>query len=207
MQRFTAFSILLSIVVVLTTVDVLFHDYLNPEAQNEVEVEEVVDTEVDSVEPAEAPVELQEELPTSLLNKEMLAQAGFSSPVLKSALFSGLVFQIISVESNPDLDVLQWNFFDGEQYIGTFYELVYPTDTGAFQGYLSLRESAKLLSDLGSVNEVNMYGDASFYFNHSTKLKTVHMLALYGSRIVGFEYAATEHEKMKKLFDILSSVQ
>ena len=230
MQKFTAFSILLSLVVVLATVDVLFHGYLGSEAAETptetvtetpeeelepVEVDSSVDAEVDSTTPlvepeteeTDEPVELQEVKAESWISGDLLSQAGFIQPVVKEALFSGLIFQIIPFSDGADAQTLQLNFFDGEVYVGTFYELVYPTDTGSFQGYLSLREAAKALTDLGTVNEVNMYGDASFYFNHKSKVKTVHMIALYGNRVIAFEYAQTEHEKMKKLFDKLNALQ
>jgi hypothetical protein len=232
MQRFTAFSILLSLIVVLATVDVLFSGYLgggesapenietDPSIETDVSTETVdnsIDNSVDttttdgvstpletSLEPL---VELQEEKVSSWLTKDLLTQSGFFQPVVKEALFSGLIFQIIPFNDGANTQTLQLNFFDGEVYVGTFYEVVYATDTGSFQGYLSLREAAKNLTDLGTVNEVNMYGNASFYFNHKTKVKTIHMLALYGNRVLGFEYAQTEHEKMKKLFDNLVSLQ
>ncbi|QQR54917.1 hypothetical protein IPG41_07125 [Candidatus Peregrinibacteria bacterium] len=207
MQKFTVFSLLLSLVVVLATVDVLFHDYLGEdpaveENQTVEEIPEPLDTE-----PVEEEVELQEEKSPSWITGDLLTQAGFTLPVVKEALFSGLIFQIIPFSDASQSQLSQLNFFDGERYVGSFYEIVYPTDTGSFQAYLTLREAAKALPDLGTVNEVNMYGDASFYFNHKSKVKTVHMVALYGKRIYGFEYAQTEHEKMKKLFDILKSLQ
>lgn len=239
MQKFTAFSILLSLIVVLATVDVLFNGYLGGSevavVQDSEEVDSAVDTTQDSspeeaapvsdeVPPTEVPpteivpneetpaveetpVELQEEKVSTWFTSDVLSQAGFTQPVVKEALFSGLIFQIIPFSDGANTQSLQLNFFDGEVYVGTFYEVVYATDTGSFQGYLSLREAAKSLTDLGTTNEVNMYGDASFYFNHKTKVKTVHMLALYGNRVLGFEYAQSEHEKMKKLFDILSTLQ
>lgn len=229
MQKFTAFSILLSLIVVLATVDVLSHGYLSDGESAVIQEDATMDTPVDSTLDTEEPlateedpvnevesipsdtsdqaVELQEEEMNSWLTAEILTQAGFAKPVVKEALFSGLIFQIIPFNDASDTQTLQLNFFDGEIYVGTFYEVVYATETGSFQGYLSLREAAKTLTDLGTANEVNMYGDASFYFNHKTKVKTVHMVVLYGNRVLGFEYAQSEHEKMKKLFDILGTLQ
>ena len=219
MQKFTAFSILLSLVVVLATVDVLFNGYLGGEDTAVVQetVDEEVDTSMDnSIDTttdsptdttSDAPVELQEEKLSTWFTTDLLTQAGFTQPVVKEALFSGLIFQIIPYSESSDAQTLQLNFFDGEIYVGTIYEMAYPTSTGSFQGYLSLREAAKTLTDLGTVNEVNMYGDASFYFNHKSKLKTVHMVALYENRLLGFEYAQDQHEKMKNLFDILKTLQ
>lgn len=235
MQKFTVFSILLSLSIVLGTVDVFFHGYLNPETtptqesteeetppveEVEPEIESEVDTEEDTpvdtvIDPTEETtedlvdetVELQEETPSSLLTQDLFVQAGFGAPVLKSALFSGLVFQFIPMNSGTEVDGLQWNLFDGQNYVGTVYELLYSTDTGAFSSYLDLRDEAGKLTTLGNVNEVNLYGDASFYFNHSTKVKTVHIVIRYADRVFAFEYAQDAHDKMKKLFDILKTLE
>lgn len=228
MQKFTVFSILLSLSIVLGTVDVFFHGYLNPEntpEQESIEEEEVppveevepeigaetaleVDSEEDTpVDTADETVELQEETPSSLLTQDLFVQAGFGAPVLKTALFSGLVFQFIPMNSGTEADALQWNLFDGQNYVGTAYELIYSTDTGAFSSYLDLRDEAGKLTTIGNVNEVNLYGDASFYFNHSTKVKTVHIVIRYADRVFAFEYAQDAHDKMKKLFDILKTLK
>ena len=79
----------------------------------------------------------------------------------------------------------------------------YPSETGAFQAYLTLRDRAKELTDLGLVNEVNNYGEASFYFNHKIKTKTVHLAVKQGNNLYAFEYAYRWHEEMKKLFPLL----
>ncbi len=223
MQKFTVFSIVLSLVVVLTMTDVLFHGYLTDE---ETPSETIETPELPSSDPASAdpqgevtelapstetpsetpPVELQEEKLPSVLSVELMKQAGFLTPILKEAPFSGLVFQFLSVDPNPEATAYQWNFFEETSYTGSFYEEVFPTETGAFQAYLALREAAQA-SGLGTVNEVNNYGDASFYFNHSTKTKTVYLVMHTQNRVIAFEYAQEVHEKMKKLFDILKTLQ
>lgn len=227
MQKFTVFSIILSLVVVLTITDLLFHDYLNrnTETVETTPVEDPVNTDDDLVDMtispsdtdisggtvtdiSDTPVELQSEsgLP-SLLSSELFEQAGFEVPTLKEASFSGLLFQFLGFTDQQVANVYQWNLFDGSTYVGTIYEVAYPTDTGGFQGYLNLRDEAKTLTEMGTVNEVNNYGDASFYFNHKAKVKTVHLLIRIGARLYGFEYAQSYHDKMKNVFDILKTVQ
>lgn len=219
MQKLTLFSLLLSISVILIVGDIVYHDYLSdfeaavPEDTEPISLEDTTeDTTEVTLLPDEETVALSEEPETlmlpgvleSSLSAELFKQAGFIQPVLKDTLFSGLVFQFISFADQSEATVYQWNVFDGEQYIGSVYELKYPTETGSFQGYLALRERAMSLTDLGTVNEVNNYGDASFYFNHKTKVKTVHLVVRTGNDIFGFEYAQTYHEKLKKVFDSLS---
>ena len=207
MQKLTLFSVLLSISVILIVGDIVYHDYLSDfEAAVPPEQTEPVSLLPDDEETVALTEEPEIIAPTVLessLSAELFKQAGFLDPALKDTLFSGLVFQFISFADQSEATVYRWNIFDGEEYIGSVYEMKYPTETGSFQGYLALRERAMSLTDLGTVNEVNNYGDASFYFNHKTKVKTVHLLVRTGNDIYGFEYAQTYHEKLKKVFDSL----
>ncbi|MFA5792313.1 MAG: hypothetical protein WC897_00385 [Candidatus Gracilibacteria bacterium] len=220
MQRFTLFSLILSVAVILIISDTVFHDYLNrngdlpaPDSTGE-DVSEVVEmptaseptetlleSNLDTVETNDA-VELQSEI-EPLTDTGLFLLSGFATPVLKETTFSGLVFQFIPFSSSGEDTVFQWNLFDGENYVGSVYEIKYSTDTSAFQGYLTLRDSASSITELGEMNEVNNYGDASFYFNHKTKIKTVHVVMRSGKDIFAFEYAQSFHENMKKVFDIL----
>ena len=221
MQKFTVFSILLSIAVILAIGDMIFHDYLNGASSSKasIDVEELLPVEEDNS-AADAPIEgeAQTEAGASVdlsedlailepsLTLELFEEAGFTSPVLKDTIFSGLVFQFISFSDQNEANIYQWNLFDGEQYIGSIYQIVYPTETGSFQGYLSLRERASGLTQLGTINEVNNYGDASFYFNHKTKVKTTHLIFRSGSSIYAFEYSQSYHNKMKEAFDRISTL-
>lgn len=215
MQKLTIFSVLLSISVVLIVVDTVSHDYLtgfeepgdseSPLLEEELEPEE--EATVSLSEDLEGSEDLEViELLDSTLNASLFENANFVSPVLKDTLYSGLVFQFISFSDQNDASIYQWNLFDGEQYIGSIYEIRYPTETGSFQGYLALRERAMNLPEIGSVNEVNNYGEASFYFNHKTKIKTVHLVIRTGDSIYAFDYSQSNHEKMKKVFDSLVPV-
>jgi len=221
MQKFTVFSILLSISVVLIIGDIIFYDYLNlasPDSSSEevlpvpIEAQETQETiEPEAIEPEaieeDPSVDLFEDpaVLQSTLEPEIFIQAGFLKSVLKETSFSGLIFQFIPFSDQSEAFIYQWNLFDGEKYIGSIYEIKYPTETDSFQGYLAARERAMGLKDLGETNEVNNYGDASFYFNHKTKTKTVHLLMRSGKNLYGFEYGQAYHETMKKVFDTLSS--
>ncbi len=216
MQKFTVFSIILSFSLILMIGDLVFHDYLNRDGAEDVVIEEetlmeeapATEPELsEATEPEESPVLQSEEetivIPETAISDSLFTQAGFLDPILKDTIFSGLVFQFISFSDQTDAFVYQWNLFDGESYVGSIYEMVYPTETGSFQGYLALRERATALTDLGTVNEVNNYGEASFYFNHKTKTKTVHLIIRKGAKIFAFEYGQASHETMKKVFGLL----
>lgn len=241
MQKFTIFSVILSLSVVLVIGDLVLHDYVNDNPWQEAAVEEEVEeTAPDSVgtlieepvieeEPEPTPVEIVEEvvevvspaeeeevslesedsfdlnLLRTKITEGILEAAGFSNVVIKDALFSGQVFQLISFSDQHDAFIYQWNFFSEERFVGTIYEMRYPTATASFQGYLELRERSEAQSSVGEMNEVNNYGDASFYFNHFTKTKTVHLVFRKDSSVYAMEYAYGYHETMKELVALLLS--
>lgn len=220
MHKFTLFSILFSISVVLLLLDVLLNDYLTtsppfaeatqeesvtlPEGFDESQLQvNTLGPDVQlSEEQIEAVVADLESLPAQL-DEARLASIGFDGPVLKEAIYSGLIFQFLSFADQEEAYIYQSNFFNGSEFIGSIYEIRYPSETASFQGYLALRERAQSQSRLGELNEVNLYGDASFYFNHFEKTKTVHLVIRRGDTLYAFEYAYRHHELMKKLFDAL----
>lgn len=216
MQRFTLFSLILSVSVVLIICDLVFNNYLGQNTneellpvpvQEDVEVldestDETVDQTVIESNLSDESVSLQSE-EESLINADLFSLAGFLKPTLKEASFSGLIFQFIPFDNANEAKVFEWNLFDGENYVGSVYEIKYATDTGAFQGYLTLRDAANALNSVGEINEANNYGDASFYFNHNVKVKTVHLIMRSQRDVFAFAYAQSFHENMKKVFDIL----
>jgi hypothetical protein len=174
--------------------------------------EETLPVEVPTETPIEEPDLLEEVVDLSsettdlnvlvpILSESLLLESGFFDPVLKDTIFSGYVFQFLPF-ADADAFVYQWNLFDGESFVGSIYEIKYPNETASFQGYLALRQAASDQST-GTVNEVNNYKDASFYFNHETKSQTVHLVIRSGKNVYAFEYAHRDHDSMKLLFDLL----
>ncbi len=201
MQKFTVFSIILSLCVIFILGDMVFHGYLNTSVLS-VPAESGTGAEI---EPAvENVVVHEDEVPVAKLTAAHLTAAGFSNPVLKNAVFDGNVYSFLTFSDQSDAYVYQWNFFDGETFVGSVYEIEYRSETGGFQGYLTLRDRAAKLLTLGDTNESNTYGDASFYFNHKSKKNTVHLVIRKGGSIYAFQYSYSLHEKMKSLFEIIS---
>lgn len=201
MQKFTVFSIILSLCVIFILGDMVFHGYLNtsvlsaaPQSSTGAEIEPAVENIVVH----------EDGLPAAKLTADHLNAAGFANPVLKNAVFDGNVFSFLTFSDQSEAYVYQWNFFDGEIYVGSIYEIEYRSDTGGFQGYLTLRDRASKLLNLGDTYESNTYGDASFYFNHKAKKNTVHLVIRKGGSVYAFQYAYSRHEQMKKLFEIIS---
>ena len=212
MQKFTVFSVLLSFTIILIIGDMVLHDYLNAdqfeqsvesleneinELQGEPEATDGIETET----PDEDVTLSSEDVTVPTINVDLLAGSGFGSPVLKEAIFSGYIFQFINFADQLGAVTYQWNFFENEAFKASIYEIKYETETGSFQGYLNLRKRAGELTQIGTVNETNSYGDASFYFNHKTKTKTVHLIIKRGRTIYAFEYPYSIHDRMKTLME------
>ncbi len=182
----------------------IFHGYLNNSVL-QVPVESGTGyIEEAGFEVEEVPIVADAVLPEAKLTGEDFSVAGFENPVLKDAVFDGNIFSFLTFSDQSEAFVYQWNFFDGETFVGSVYEVEYNSETGGFQGYLTLRDRASQLLDLGDVNESNTYGDASFYFNHKAKTKTVHLVLRKGGTIYAFQYAYSNHDKMKNLFELIS---
>ncbi len=230
MQKFTVFTIILSLSVLFLLGDLVFNNYLKTSTLEPLPTEQTIPyltdeslaglspEELAAIEEEPLPIEIEEEEPIVVVETQLevepkvevkrltessYVQAGFTEPVLKTTIFSGQVFGFIPFSDQTQANIYQWNLFDGESYVGSIYEFRYDSETGALQGYLNLRDRAQGMPDAGTLNEVNLYGEASFYFNHLIKTRTVHKVIRTGNSVFAFEYAFTHHEKMKKLFDLL----
>lgn len=203
MQKFTVFSIILSLCVIFILGDMVFHGYLNT---NVLQIEEAAQAGTgETTEPIIENVQVDtSDIPEAKLKAADFIAAGFENPVLKDAVFDGNIFSFLTFSDQSDAYIYQWNFFDGETFIGSIYEVEYKSDTGGFQAYLTLRDRAVKLLNLGDVNETNSYKDASFYFNHKAKKNTVHLVIRKGGTIYAFQYAYSGHDKMKNLFEIIT---
>lgn len=227
MHKFTIFTILLSVVVVFIVADLVVSDYWGDDfaseeqlAQNEesseVIPEEVVEPELRGDEEApgeETPIDetpAAEETPiieevafTTIVTQELLLQAGFTDSQVTTELYSDLIYGFWEVtESFSEFVVLQHKLFQGAEYVGTIYEIQTPTEVDHFEAYEVLRERATT-STSGTINENNSYGDASFYFNHTTKTNTVFLTISKNQTVYALEYATSGHAKMRALIDLL----
>ncbi len=220
MHKFTLFTIGLSVVVILVVAEVVVNDYLGEDfAQKEtveevaVEVEEPL-TDVVAEEGVEAPldseirgdeiespvVEEEQGAPQSvaLITTELLASVGVLEPKVETAAFQGLVFGLFDVkEEFAGFTVLEHKLFDGSNFIGMVYEISTENELQTFGAYETLRQKAQG-SSLGTVNENNDYGEASFYFNHSTKTSTVFLVVQKAGHAYAFQYSPSYHRAVVK---------
>mgnify|MGYP001592300980 CR=1 FL=1 len=95
MQKFTVFSIILSLCVIFILGDMVFHGYLNTSVLS-VPVESGTGTEIA---PAVENIVIHEDgVPVAKLTAAHLSAAGFTNPVLKNAVLTEDIFFLNSEE-------------------------------------------------------------------------------------------------------------
>ena len=209
MHKFTIFTIIFSVVVVITVGELVVHDYLERHDDKvEVSVEEEAQPEENvavEVESEDEVIVAEQDMPevdmTPYLTGLDYASFGFAEGVeLREKDFMG-VFTFLQYESSAS-EPYYWEIFEGEEYAAGIYEIICENPTEAFTVYTDLRESG-VASENGDVNEVNIYGEASFYFNHSTKTTTIYKVILGEDRVWAFTYAHKYHDPFKGVFEVL----
>ncbi len=224
MHKFTIFTILLSVIVIFVVAELVVNDYMGDDFASEEITEEVVEEDEIPAEPIteevvadvdpelrgdEAEVGETEEVITeettyeAVLTQEIFAQTGVTEPVLTTSFYDGLVYGFWDTsEEFAELTVLKHKLFDGADYLGTVYEIQPNSAIDLFTTYETLRSVAEA-SETGEINENNAYGEASFYFNHDTKISMVFLVLRQNGVIYAFEYSPSYHSQMSSLIELL----
>lgn len=222
MNKFTIFTIILTVSVVTVMADLVVRDYFGggSEAQTSVvqDTEKQVVLEPQTVEPASESVLQPSEIsqpeaeksqlpvtpPPSVITEKIIKDAGFkAAPVEKH--FDGKVFQLLDITKIP-VDAI--NFYEIVQdggHIASITEIALRDEIRALQLYILLQNKTKPYIDL-SLNETNAYGDRSFYINHVKKPSEAFLTVKIGKTIYGFAYVKSYHPEIKKLMEILSNI-
>lgn len=136
--------------------------------------------------------------PIGKITTELLTNIGVLEPRIENAPSQGLVFGFFDVEKEfSGWSAVEYTLFDGPNFIGTVYEIGTDNELQAFGAYETLRQKAEG-SSLGKMNENNSYGEASFYFNHSTKTNTVFLVVRLGLEVYALQYSPTYHGSIIK---------
>jgi len=231
MHKFTIFTILLSVCVVLIVADLVLHDYWGEDFASQDAITE--QTSPDETVPDETPVSPgastdlttptdpefygdEEDNPTTstteppevqpTLTQALTADLGLTEPILETESYTGLIYGFWDLSASLNgATVLRHKLFDGTTFLGSIYEIRGTTDVDLFSLYEALRTLANT-SDTGTINENNAYGEASFYFNHSVKTNTVFLTVRTQNAVYAFEYAPSAHVQMKKLISLLMAL-
>jgi len=199
MHKFTIFTIIFSAIVIITVSELVVSDYLGrKDGQEPSAQEEVAVAQDDGPEQSEADL-----VSFSTLDSYDYTSLGFpAGSALKSKNFPDNVFQFL--EYNDDsAESYYWELFSGEEYLGGLYEIVCKDPTEAFTVYTDLKQSAMDQPSAGTVNEVNNYGEASFYFNDNVKTTSIFIVILGENRVFAFNYGSAYHNDFKGLFTSL----
>ncbi len=189
MHKFTIFTIIFSAIVIITVSELVVGDYLDRKADGQENEENIIAEEDD-------------EYFSTLDSYEYISFDFSEDSELKSKNFPDKVFQFLGY-NDKSAESYYWELFSGEEYVGSLYEIVCANPTEAFTVYTDLKQSGMDQPDAGTINEVNNYGEASFYFNDMVKTTSIFIVILEENRIFAFNYASTYHNNFKKLFSSL----
>ena len=225
MHKFTIFTIIFSIMVILVMADLVINDYLGRDLSQET----IADTSTVAMETPVLPIEATPDsesrgdeegavilvedttpdaifdkaeeptLPTpstssqGMITSELVASFDLLEPRVETSVYDGLLYGFWQMTDDfLEFTVLEHNIFDGTNFVATVYEVQGENEIQAFAAYEAFRQLAST-SSLGTFNENNQYGDASFYFNHSTKMNTVYLVTRKGPGVYAFQYGHEVH--------------
>ena len=235
MNKFTIFTIILSVSVIIVIADLALRDYFSQNSQTSVINEEIspviADTEdqhksaadkisvapdIESAAPAVAPASVASvssasvsSAPASVVPASSVTPAIISEAGFNGTFveqqFNGKVFQLLDITKIPVDGISFYEISQDGVSIASITEIMLRDEIRALQLYVLLQNKTKPYIDL-SLNETNAYGDRSFYVNHAKKPEEAFLTVKIGSRIYAFAYVKYFHPQLKKLVKILSDV-
>lgn len=199
MQKFTIFTVIFSIAVMAVVAELVMNNYVGSD------VIATNTTTADGNSGTENPADTTSTTVSTdrVITSDILAQAGFTQPVYKESVFSGLLFSLIDLSTLTEgMNVAQGNLFTDITYAATVTEFSFstPEQTDAF--YQFLQEKAASVSG-ATLNVTNTYGDGSFYLNSAIKSKTAFLTVKKGLKVYAFEYPHRNHGLISALIGLL----
>lgn len=228
MNKFTIFTIILSVSVITVTADLVVRDYFDGTQANVLDEEvspvladdENTDTEdstdsettdVRETAPQEPATELAAVAPSpviappqSRITEDIIRQAGFTSGRLQEKQFNGKLYQLLDITKTPVDGMVLYDILENDVGVVSVTEIMLRDEIRALQLYSLLQNKTKPYIDL-SLNETNAYGDRSFYINHAKKPEEAFLTVKIGNRIYGFAYVKGYHPQVKALIQLLNS--
>lgn len=215
MSKFTFFTILFALIIIIFVGQMVLKNAIFPEqyqtAVLQDEDEEDEDKKEDEEKAEESPeisevpkepevskeVEKEPSLQgSSLLNTSMLKQVGFQD--ITESDFSGRIFDLFDIQ-NPNI-LLAAVFTADNILIAT--ELKMSDEISAQELYKSIQNKTKVYIDL-FINETNSYGDRAFYINHRKKQNEVFLVVRMKNYLYTFAYDKSAHPRIKTLISFL----
>lgn len=230
MSRFTFFTILFSLIVIVIVGQLVLRDALFPqEYQTDVvsttvgsgdgsdiivdegETKEIVPYISDESLPEEfiidePPEPIPISTPTSvvkaqnILDMRLLQQVGFAEVGQK--IFLGKIFDLFDISRQSFSSVVSYEMKEKAGVIGVATEIEMKDEISAQELYKLIQNKSKVYIDL-LVNETNQFGDRSFYINHRKKVDEAFLAVRMKNRIYAFAYLKDYHPRIKTLINLL----
>ncbi|HCW32915.1 MAG: hypothetical protein UT55_C0035G0008 [Candidatus Peregrinibacteria bacterium GW2011_GWE2_39_6] len=141
--------------------------------------------------------------PSAQITTTLLQNLNITSPRLETDNYEGLIYGFWDTQKAfNSYTILRHKIFSEDNYLSTIYEIQTLNEIETFSAYQILYDLAQN-SATGTINETNSYGNASFYFNHSTKTNTVFLTFQTKNTIYALEYAPNYHSSMRELIENL----
>jgi len=219
MQKFTIFSVIFSVILLIVVAELLVNDYFNEsesgeqfsaslfydsdkdylaEASDKMEgiVRDNIDDFTDSL-PSVNPLSGKKHLTTEFLDK-----SGFDDPEIEEDEFKGMFLDVINLSDVGITDVIKGKIYENDTFSSVYFESRSENISTAKEVYTLIKEKAKGDIDI-NVNETDNYGDNSFYINHLIKKDQVFLVVRLRNYVYGFNYLPVDHNKFVDLVKIL----
>lgn len=223
MNKFTLFSIVLSLIIILMVLELVRNDYLTNYNQSQSDGfgrktdfvnqnESAFDGSVFGQAKTDFPSNIDKQniganaselLLLSQITQEIIEKAGFVEAKLEQVDFNNLIFQKLEVNAGDTEQVLKFNVFENEIFAASIYETLYGNPDVAKEFYNLLMEQSGLLAGM-VVNVTNSFAQGSYYINvEEGENVRVMLVVLFDKGVYVFEYPHANHSKIKKLIELL----
>ncbi len=201
MQKFTIFTIIFSLAVILVMAELVINDYL----ESEKNLQTNVIKEIEGVDEKSDSSNIDEEQANfKIIDEALLREAGFKDVSFKKVAFSGKIFQLLALPGINNDKVNKLNIFQGQNFAATLYQIALNSSEASDELYDYIRNNLTNKPNL-AINETNQFGENSFYINNTNKKKIAFLVVMIGSELYGFEYAHQYHPIIKSLISLLES--
>lgn len=216
MGKFTIFTVILSISVIVIAADLGVRKYTAADVTGAAAQEEISAViEEPQTEQPDAPASAEQEpvmpdvlfiepvppqaLFSSILTADLISRAGFSDQAVERH-FSGKVFELLDITQIPIVGAVLYE----QPNAASMTEIALQDEIRALSMYILLQNKTKPYIDM-SLNETNAYGDRSFYINHAKKPDEAFLIVNMGNKIYSFAYVKQYHQQVKELINLLSN--
>jgi hypothetical protein len=227
MQKFTIFTVILSVIIITIIAELVVQDYLqkvySPLVQTNTlgtsNFDDFIAPFADKAEEDTGTQELadriKELIPSTTNNSiEVVASKPFDeiiklAPALQipnlafeQVTYENRLFQLIDTTSLNLSGAAAADINVGSAAIGSSYELKSRTPVDAEKNFDEIRILANSFPSIDT-NQTNQFGDRSFYINHLVKVGEVFLVVQQDAVIYAFSYKKEYHETFKTFFGVL----